>query len=426
MERIGIRSWQSPFVATAALLLSCAAVAAEPPFACRVGTPDIATGLRTGGANEVVALRPNGNPVVAYYNLPPPGTPQTYPPDAALYLRLCSDAECTTGTTHTIETSTAAASVDLSIALRPGDGAPVLSYYSRNPASPGVRIYVCADAACSSGALRMQTNEPEYGITTSVSLSPEERPFVAFGDRRPEGAVSRRDDLAACRCADAMCTSTVCRTLDGVGAKGLYPSTVWRTGPGTDDTALISHVGYDGAFVYQCANSDCSAGLDHPVHTPPAGATGASYSAMVRRMNGLPLVVYGLFYNPPSAPQYGLPILIDCVDANCTAGASRTLDATERDLRLVRMALRPNGRAVATWGETGGAASLYLYQCANRDCTTGRVATTLPNVEVGHDLAMRGDGVAVVAFRPLSSGTVKLAYCGLPGDLIFTDDFEAP
>lgn len=426
MERIAIRRSLSPFFAAAALVLSYAAGAAEPPFTCRVGTADIATGLRLGGGNEAVAVRPNGNPVVAYYNLPPPGDPPTFPPDAALYLRLCDDAECTTGTTHMVEISIAASSVDLSIVLRPDDGAPILSYYSRNPASPGVRLYVCADASCSSHAIRPQTSEAEYGITTHVSLSPENRPFVVFGDRRPEGPVPRRDDLAACRCTDAPCNSTVCRTLDSADRNGLYPSTLWRTGAGTDDTALISHVGYDGAFVYQCANSDCSAGLDHAVHPTPAGATGASYTAMAKRTSGLPLVVYGLFYNPPSAPQYGIATLIDCVDANCTAGTSRSLDATERDLRLVRMAMRPNGRGVITWGESGGAMSLYLYQCANRDCSAGRIATTLPNVEVGHDLAMRSDGVAVIAFRPLASGKVKLAYCGLPDDLIFTDDFEIP
>ncbi|HJU38144.1 MAG TPA: hypothetical protein VJ724_01130 [Tahibacter sp.] len=405
--------------------MSFAVAAVEPAFTCRIGNADIASDLRTGGANTVVALRPNGNPVVAYFNLPPPGTPQTYPPDAALYLHLCEDPECTRGKTKTLETSVAVASVDLSIALR-ADGAPILSYYSKNPAWPGVRIYVCANAQCSPGAIRQQTTELELGVTTHVSISPEDRPFVVFGDRRPDPPVSLRDDLAACRCTDAACSSTVCRTLDHSARNGLYPWAIWRTGDGGDGTALISHVGYDGAYAYQCANSDCSAGLGHMPHPRPAGAGGGSYSSIVQRTSGLPLIVYGQFYAPPNLPEYGLPTLVTCADANCTSGTPRALDPAERNLRLVRMAVRPNGRPLVTWGETGGADSLYLYQCANRDCTGGRVATTLAGVEVGHDMAMRDDDVAVIAFRPAQSGKVKLAYCALPGDLIFANDFEIP
>ena len=156
------------------------------------------------------------------------------------------------------------------------------------------------------------------------------------------------------------------------------------------------------------------------------GGTGAAYAAMTLRKNGRPLFVHGVFATNTANHEYGVPTLLDCADGNCASGTPRVLDATERHLRVIRMTTRPNGRNLITWGEAGGAKTLYLYQCANRDCSSGRIAATLPNVDVDYGLAMRGDGIAVIAFRPSASGTVKLAFCGLPHDLIFANDFEMP
>lgn len=378
------------------------AAAMEPLIGCRIPTNDAVSGLVAGSDNTVIALRPDGRPVIAYFDPPPANL---------LKLLLCDDRECTSGTTRLIEANAVASSVDLSLVLKPG-GEPVLSYYNKLSAPQGARVYVCSDADCSSGASLPLTSGVGFGITTNVSLSPGARPFVTLCDRR-----NVVDDLVACRCGDSTCTNAQCRVVHDAAPAGLYSDTLWRA----DDTALIAHVGYSGANVYQCSNADCSSGVNHLVVPPTSGGTG--YSAIAARQDGRPLMVFGAFYGSDPL-QPAVAMLADCADSNCTTATPRVLDATQRYLRIVRMAMRPNGRAFIVYGEAQGQNSLYFHQCLDRNCSSGRNGIVTAGAEYGHDLAVRDDGVAVVVYRPRNSGKIKLAFCSLPTDLIFFDDFD--
>lgn len=378
------------------------ALALEPTLQCRVPTHAAVSGLIAGSANTVLALRDDGRPVIAYIDPVP---------SRQLKLLLCDDAECSAGTTRLIENDVETSSVDLDLVLD-ANGAARVSYYDRLGA-PGARIYVCSDPACSSGAIRPLTNQLDFGITTSISMSPGNRPFVAFCDRR-----ATTDDLVVCRCADAICSAAQCRTVHDDPRAGLYPDTLWRN----DGTALIAHVGYSGAETYQCADADCANGSNHHVDDPPQGA---AYAAITARPDGRPLMAYGAFSGTTS-PQPGVVKLVDCADRNCSSATSRVLDTTQRQVRIVRMTTRQNGRAVITYGETGGANALYFHQCADRNCANGRNGVVTAASEYGHDMDVRAsDGVIVVAFRPLQSGTIKLAFCDRPDDVIFADDFDS-
>lgn len=377
------------------------AAAEEPLFTCRIGDSPVVSGLVAGSNNLSMVLRPDAgeHPLIAYFDNPPVNV---------LKLLVCGDADCGSGLTRLIDSNAQPFSVDLSLTLR-GGGEPVLSYYSQlNPV--GARLYLCGDAACSSGVTRTLTTASMFGITTSVSLSPGNRPFVAFGDRRVS------DRLHACRCDTPDCATHQCRLLSSNPTGGLYPSTLWRE---HDQTALIAHTAtYTQA--YQCANADCSSGINHIVSTP---VQGAAYSAMRSRPDGRPLIVYGNFSGASSA-QPGVPTLVDCADINCTSASSRVLDPVPRQLRIVRMAMRPGGRAFIVYGEVQGARSLYFYQCADRNCSRGRGGVISSSSEISFDAGVRSDDTAVIAFRPYNSGEIRLAYCSLPTDRIFIDDFD--
>lgn len=406
-------------VVTAAMLAHWPHVASatEPLLSCRIGANAIAENLRIGGANQVVALRED-IPVIAYYNLPQnepdPLLTTNFPSDAGLYLHTCSDKECTSGTTAKIEGATATYSVDLSMVLQGAEQKPVIASYNKDTAAPGIRQYYCNDLACMSPTILRRTSSKR--LTPHLSLSPGDRPFLVFGSHLPESGMPPVD-LVTCRCAGPSCDPLpTCAQIKDPQNNGWYPATLW---PG-DGPALIAHGG-ENAAVLQCTDMDCSDGINHPIAGVPAGYS-IGYTSIAARPGGLPLVAFGAF----SAEVPGVPMLAACIDDNCTTATARTLANAEQPLRIVRLVIRPNGRGLVTWGEetSVNGSALRFYQCANQDCTDGRIGVVVSNPEVGHSVAMRSDGVAVVAFRPDNSGTIKLAFCGLPADLIFTDDFD--
>ena len=392
--------------------------ATEPLLSCRVGATDIASNLRLGGGNQVVVLR-DDKPVIAYYNLPQsepePLLTTNFPDDSGLYVHTCSNEECTSGTTEHVAPRTAAYSVDLSMVLQgPGQRA-VIASYNKDTAAQGIRQYYCNDATCASVTTIQRGNSPR--LTPNLMLSPGDRPFLTFGSHLPEsGALPV--DLVTCRCANASCNPLpTCAQINDAQNNGWYPAALWRG----DQPALIAHSG-ERAAVFQCTDGDCADGIDQPIAGVPAGRS-TGYTNVAARPGGFPLVAFAAFN-----AMAGVPMLAACADDNCATATARILEAVERQLRIVRLVIRPNGRGLVTWGEetSPNGSALRFYQCNDQGCTDGRVGVVVANPEVGHSVAMRSDDVAVVAFRPNDSGTLKLAFCGLPSDRIFFDDFDLP
>ncbi|MEC7457060.1 MAG: hypothetical protein VYE42_03460, partial [Actinomycetota bacterium] len=150
--------------------------------------------------------------------------------NGALELYVCGDAACTSGTNQTLETAgfvgdyTSASEVAIG-----ADGNPIIGH--RNAINGDLELYVCADAACTSGINRELVTAGDVGFYPSVAIGANGNPNI----RPLDGTIN--GDLELCVCADATCTTGTNQTLETAGMVGLYSSVAI----GADGNPIISH-----------------------------------------------------------------------------------------------------------------------------------------------------------------------------------------
>jgi hypothetical protein len=157
----------------------------------------------TGGANTdvrpAIAVRPDGRPF-AYY---------TAVGGTAAWD--CADTNCTTGLNRFVSGSGNSTSNISELALR-SDGTPVMLYY-RNTTNE-VFLYVCSDVNCTSGTSRLLITEPTVNSTTlsafALAVGTDNRAIVSYLRYSNNFALVERRLL---RCADVACTTASASNL---------------------------------------------------------------------------------------------------------------------------------------------------------------------------------------------------------------------
>ncbi|MEC8503029.1 MAG: hypothetical protein VXY70_05605, partial [Actinomycetota bacterium] len=85
------------------------------------------------GSNPSVAIGADGNPIISYHDAT----------NGDLELYVCADAACTSGTNRTLETGDVGYFTSVAIGA---DGNPIISHRDDNT-NNDLELYVCADAA---------------------------------------------------------------------------------------------------------------------------------------------------------------------------------------------------------------------------------------------------------------------------------------
>ena len=158
------------------------------------------------GQHTSLALTASGFPVISYLD----GT------NFDLKLAVCADATCSSGTTIRSIDSTGNVGEYTSLALTAA-GFPVISYYDNT--NSDLKLAVCADATCSSSTtIRTIDSIDGVGEFTSLALTTAGCPVISYHD-------GTNDDLKLAVCADATCSSgATIRTIDSAGDVGQYTS----------------------------------------------------------------------------------------------------------------------------------------------------------------------------------------------------------
>jgi len=221
------------------------------------------------GLYTSVAIGTDGNPVISHYDAS----------NGDLELYVCDDAACTSGTNRTLETAGSVGSFT-SVAIGT-DGNPVISHY--DDSNDDLELYVCDDAACSSGTNRTLETTGSVGSFTSVAIGSSGNPVISHHD-------ASNGDLELYVCDDAACSSGTNRTLETTGSVvGMYTSVAI----GSSGNPVISH--HDDAALgefagtlelYGCADAACSSGTNHKFASSKIGL----YTSVAIGTDGNPVI----------------------------------------------------------------------------------------------------------------------------------------
>jgi len=168
------------------------------------------------GGHPSVVIGDDGNPVIAHYDWT----------NDDLEIFVCDDAACTSGTNTTLET---AGNVGYYPSMAIGDdGNPVIAHTDFT--NDDLEIYVCDDAACTSGTNTTLETTGDVGWHTSVAIGDDGNPIIAHYD-------FTNRDLELYVCYNPACTSGANQTLATTDDVGKYSSVAI----GDDGNPVIAH-----------------------------------------------------------------------------------------------------------------------------------------------------------------------------------------
>ena len=237
---------------------------------CTSGTNRTLLDDGSPGREASMALNADGNPVIAHF--------ESDLDDLQLYV--CDDPACASGTDRKL--ADIGSGSDTSVVVS-ADNNPVIAYV--DDFDDDLMLYVCGDSACTSGTNRKirDGGGPAVGDYTSVALGANGNPIIAHLDTWNDGTNISGLDLYVC--GDAACTSGTNQKL--VNVDGVDFSLV----VGSDGNPIITYFDndQDDLRVYVCADESCTTGVSHALDT---GGNVGRYSSVAIGDDGNPVVSY--------------------------------------------------------------------------------------------------------------------------------------
>ena len=286
-----------------------------------------------------LALTTAGFPVISYRDAT----------NRRLQLAVCADTTCSSGTTIRTIDSAGNVGQDASLVLTAA-GFPVISY--RDTTNSALKLAMCADATCSSGAtIRTIDSTGNVGTQTSLALTTAGFPVISYRDETNQ-------DLKLAVCTDATCSSgATIRTIDSTGDVGWYTSLALTTA----DFPVISY--WDAASIdlklAVCAVATCSSGTI--IRTIDSLGAVGSYTSLALTTAGFPVISYFDFND------FDLKVAV-CADATCSSGTTiRTIDSAGDVGRYTSLALTTAGFPVVSYRDTTNL-DLKVAVCADATC----------------------------------------------------------
>jgi hypothetical protein len=282
------------------------------------------------------------------------------------------------------------------------DGNPIISH--RDGTNGDLELYVCADAACTTGTNQELETTGEVGFFTSAAIGADGNPVISHRSLifdQPFG------DLELYVCDNPTCTTGTNRVLvtgDELNNVGHYTSVAI----GADGNPVISHSDEFQADLelYVCDNPTCSTGTNRELVT--ADNVGYFTSVAIGR-DGNPVISYQDLYNGDFEETGDLELYV-CDNPTCTTGTNREL-VTGADYVgwFTSVAIGVDGNPVISHYDNTND-DLELYVCDNSTCTTGTNRTLVTTGDVGYftSVAIGADGNPVISHQDATNGDLEV------------------
>ncbi len=267
----------------------------------RCTTPDCSAAHRRvlvsddfSGMYPAIQVRPDGRPIIVHFDRV----------DDDLEIYDCHDPGCASGERRIIDYNTGFYGLATSLALRL-DGRPIVAYW--NSVGLDLNAYDCADAACSSGAIRVLDDSPDTGRAPSILVGLDGEPLIAYWKLSSE--VLRVFD-----CADAGCAGGTRLTLDYDPSESFSPHGIALRPDGTP--VIIYRDRINAALhLMDCHDATCSSRTERVLDD-----SGEFYEGSVTILyDGAPFIAYRQV-----APEGNMLKLLRCLDPGCASTVIET------------------------------------------------------------------------------------------------------
>jgi hypothetical protein len=322
----------------------------------------------------------DGLPVISYAT--------RAPVSGLLYLKVafCADAQCSSWTIKTVDSSTKALEMT-SVAIG-SDGLPIISYRDRNT---GLKVAKCNDATCTSATIT-EVPSSGQGIYSSITIGHDGLPVISY---------QTYYILRVLKCGNLSCSSGNVDTL----LKNYQSPGYTAIAIGSDNNPVIAHI-WSGLDVVWCHNITCTASTVTAV--PNVGGREVDIAI---GQDGNPVISF-------CSEQYQTDERLKvakCNDITCTTSTVSTVDSDGDVGQHTSIAIGADGLPVISyWAWSWG--DLRVAKCNNADCSSAIINTVDSVGEVGWftSIAIGDDGNPVISYYDNTNDDLKLALCSDP------------
>ena len=268
------------------------------------------------------------------------------------------------------------------------NGFPVISYYDKT--NGDLKLAVCNNTLCTSPTLQTIDSDGDVGYYPSLKLNNKGFPVIAYCTKKTN------EGLKLAVCNNTLCSSPLLRTVDGLGA--YYPSLKLNS----NGFPVIAYINSNYASrLAVCNDSLCTS----PSLRSVDSRVGFELS-LALKSNGIPIMAG---YDPANQCLR----LAVCNDSLCTSPTLRTVGSAGATGPRPSLALNSNGFAVIVYFDNTSK-DLILAVCNNSLCTSPTLQTvdnSAGYVESFPSLALKSNGLPVIAYRDNINFDLKLAVC---------------
>jgi hypothetical protein len=341
----------------------------------------------------------------------------------------CDNIECTSVTTHTIDS---AGDIGRDASVKIGsDGLPIISYDAATTATgtkiQDLKVAHCADVACSSATITtVDAASSVGGQPTALTIGGDGLATIAYVNIN-----FGHSEIRAAHCLNLACTSSAINIIEllSQGDSGQVSITTSPAGR-TYITALDGPdigAANDGLLLYSCTNPACAPVASRTIIEPNTTFRVPSKSSVTIGSDGLPLITYLSFGNPDRID------VAHCLDVTCSQTKKSTVDSPVTDPTTAANMTAPSvttgvdGLGIITYYDAINK-NLKTAHCSNLDCSSS-ITADMPGLDEFGDvgswtsITIGNDGLPLISYRDGTDHAVKTAHCG---EVTCTQPLQAP
>jgi len=273
------------------------------------------------------------------------------------------------------------------------DGLGLISYFDTIVTTEDLKVFHCANTACSSGTVTSVDTVGDVGRYSSITIGADGLGLISYFD-------FTNGDLKVFHCANVACTGGAAYTLDSAGVVG-YDTSITI---GADGLGLISYYDQSSTHlkVYHCANTACSSGNAFGIDL--ASQVGVNTSITLGS-DGYGLISYYDFGN-------GDLKVFHCTNTACSSGASYSVDTVGNVGQMTSITVGADGLGLISYYDYANQ-DLKVFHCANLACSSGS-ATSLDTAGIVgsfSSITIGTDGLGLISYYDGTNGDLKLFHC---------------